>query len=181
MDGEHAFSAAIILVMINIAFPYNERDRAAMELALDVLNSMAEKGNSHIGSLHQLLLKLYRIVAAPKATSEIYDGGGGGGSSTALGQAQTPLLSSSTVSTATAAASALPVPPPLTEDPFAAFLAAQQSAHQLNIANENGEGLSTVPEELLSLENQTGDARLWEDGYETFSMGVDFDWSQWTS
>lgn len=62
MDGEHAFSAAIILVMINIAFPYNARDRAAMDMALDVLNGIAEKGNSHIKSLHRLLLSLYPMT-----------------------------------------------------------------------------------------------------------------------
>ncbi|KFY40584.1 hypothetical protein V494_03435 [Pseudogymnoascus sp. VKM F-4513 (FW-928)] len=62
MDGEHAFSAAIILVMINIAFPYNARDRAAMNMALEVLNGIAEKGNAHIKSLHRLLLSLYPMT-----------------------------------------------------------------------------------------------------------------------
>lgn len=62
MDGEHAFSAAIILVMVNIAFPYNARDRAAMNMALEVLNGIAEKGNSHIKSLHRLLLSLYPMT-----------------------------------------------------------------------------------------------------------------------
>lgn len=62
MDGEHAFSAAIILVMINIAFPYNAQDRAAMNMALDVLNGIAEKGNSHMKSLHRLLLSLYPMT-----------------------------------------------------------------------------------------------------------------------
>lgn len=58
MDGEHVFSAAIILVMVNIAFPPNPRDRSAMELALQVMSGIAEKGNSHIKSLHRLLLNL---------------------------------------------------------------------------------------------------------------------------
>lgn len=58
MDGEHLFSAAIILVMVNIAFPQNSRDYAAMKLALEVMKGVAEKGNSHIKSLYQLLLNL---------------------------------------------------------------------------------------------------------------------------
>jgi proline utilization trans-activator len=62
MDGEHAFSAAIILVMVNIAFPYNARDRASMNMALDVLSGIADKGNSHIKSLHRLLLSLYPMT-----------------------------------------------------------------------------------------------------------------------
>ena len=62
MDGEHAFSAAIILVMINIAFPYNARDRAAMDMALNLLDGIAEKGNSLIKSLYQLLVNLHPIT-----------------------------------------------------------------------------------------------------------------------
>lgn len=62
MDGEHAFSAAIILVMVNIAFPYNARDRAAMNMALEVLSGIADKGNAHIKSLHRLLLSLYPMT-----------------------------------------------------------------------------------------------------------------------
>ena len=58
MDSEHIFSAAIVLVMINIAFPFNAQDNAAMKMALDVMNSMAEKGNSYVKARHQLLLNL---------------------------------------------------------------------------------------------------------------------------
>jgi len=71
MDGEHAFSAAIILVMINIAFPYNEKDRAAMNMALEVLNGIAEKGNSNIKSLHRLLLSLHPMARSAPSDEPI--------------------------------------------------------------------------------------------------------------
>ncbi|KAK4936883.1 Transcriptional activator [Elasticomyces elasticus] len=58
MDGEHAFSATLTLVMVNVAFPYNEKDAAAMETALSVLRSMAAKGNEYIEARLSLLMNL---------------------------------------------------------------------------------------------------------------------------
>lgn len=58
MDGEHAFSASLILVMVNVAFPYNERDATAMETALSVLRGMAAKGNEYIEARLSLLVNL---------------------------------------------------------------------------------------------------------------------------
>lgn len=58
MDGEHAFSAALVLVMANVAFPYNDRDARSMNSALSILDSMANKGNEYIRARHELLLNL---------------------------------------------------------------------------------------------------------------------------
>jgi len=58
MNGEHAFSAALVLVMANVAFPYNERDAVSVEQALSLLRSMAEKGNEYIRARHALLVSL---------------------------------------------------------------------------------------------------------------------------
>ncbi|KAL0256464.1 Transcriptional activator [Diplodia seriata] len=69
MDGEHIFSAAIVLVMANLAFPHNDRDHVAMEKALDVLRGMAEKGNGHIRARHELLIKLRGMTAADPTAS----------------------------------------------------------------------------------------------------------------
>lgn len=69
MDGEHIFSAAIVLVMANLAFPHNDRDHIAMEKALDVLRGMAEKGNGHIRARHELLIRLRGMTAAEPAAS----------------------------------------------------------------------------------------------------------------
>lgn len=58
IDGEQAFSAALLLVMVNIAFPYREMNASAMDTALQVLQSMAEKGNKYIRACHALLNKI---------------------------------------------------------------------------------------------------------------------------
>ncbi|KKZ61729.1 hypothetical protein EMCG_03758 [[Emmonsia] crescens] len=182
MDGEHAFSAAIILVMINIAFPYNVRDRAAMKLALDVLNSMAERGNLHIRSLHHLLLNLYHTVTPLSAEP------GDEPSSTSAAPTPAPAPAHEYISppaepapaTSTNESESSPIPLPHVppDDPLTAFLAAQQSASPMPMP---GEGGFIVLEELLSFENPTGDAILWEEGYGTFDVGMDFDWAQWNS
>ncbi|KAL2435306.1 hypothetical protein ABEF95_015310 [Exophiala dermatitidis] len=63
MDGEHAFSAALTLVMINVTFPVNARNAAAMESALDVLSGMAEKGNEHIRARLSMLMMLRQAMS----------------------------------------------------------------------------------------------------------------------
>ncbi|KAJ9157319.1 C6 transcription factor [Pleurostoma richardsiae] len=68
IDGEQAFSAALLLVMVNIAFPYREMNASAMDTALQVLQSMAEKGNKYIRACHALLNKISaskKPVSAP--------------------------------------------------------------------------------------------------------------------
>ncbi|KAJ6177981.1 hypothetical protein N7519_008442 [Penicillium mononematosum] len=62
IDGEQAFSAALLLVMVNIAFPYKETNASAMNMALDVLQTMAEKGNRYIRACHSLLTKIKSSV-----------------------------------------------------------------------------------------------------------------------
>ena len=58
MDGEYIFSAALLLVMVNAAFPHNETNARAMETALKILRNMADRGNTYLGSRHSLLLEL---------------------------------------------------------------------------------------------------------------------------
>jgi proline utilization trans-activator len=62
MDGEHVFSAAIVLIMVCIALPYNAADSAAMDAALDLLQHMANRGNSNIRSKCQKLVQLHAIA-----------------------------------------------------------------------------------------------------------------------
>ncbi|OJD22577.1 hypothetical protein ACJ73_06075 [Blastomyces percursus] len=186
MDGEHAFSAAIILVMINIAFPHDARDHAAMNLALDVLNGMAEKGNLHIRSLHRLLLNLYNTVVPVSADPDEEPA-----STTPPSEVLSPPAEFTQPATLTTEPEPEPEPEPVSEappiplphftpeDPLAAFLAAQQST--ASTIPMPGEGGFIVPEELLSFENPAGDAILWEEGYGTFDVGMDFDWAQWNA
>jgi proline utilization trans-activator len=62
MDGEHAFSAALTLVMVNVAFPYNERDASALETSLSILRGMAQKGNEYIQARLSLLLEVLATI-----------------------------------------------------------------------------------------------------------------------
>ncbi|KAL4896552.1 fungal-specific transcription factor domain-containing protein [Aspergillus ambiguus] len=62
IDGEQAFSAALLLVMVNIAFSYQETNASAMDMALGVLQMMAEKGNKYIQACHSLLSKIKSSV-----------------------------------------------------------------------------------------------------------------------
>lgn len=58
MDGEHIFSASIVLVMTCAAFPTNVASTMAMNAGLSLLRGMGERGNSHMGARYELLAKL---------------------------------------------------------------------------------------------------------------------------
>lgn len=55
MDSEHAFSAAIVLVMVCVTFPTNQQTTSSMNAALELLRSMSKKGNSHMAARYELL------------------------------------------------------------------------------------------------------------------------------
>src|SRR5262245_45341248 len=58
MDSEHAFAAAIVLVMVCVVFPPTAENTVAMTAALHLLRTMASRGNTHIGSRLRLLEQL---------------------------------------------------------------------------------------------------------------------------
>lgn len=58
MDSEHAFSAAIVLVMVCVAFPTDRQTIKSMNAGLDLLRAMSQKGNSHMATRHELLVRL---------------------------------------------------------------------------------------------------------------------------
>lgn len=58
MDSDYAFSAAIVLVMICVAFPTNEQNNESMNSALDLLRGIAHRGNSHLAARYRLLAHL---------------------------------------------------------------------------------------------------------------------------
>ncbi|KAM7211540.1 fungal-specific transcription factor [Rhypophila decipiens] len=64
MDGEHIFSATIVLVMMCIAFPANPVNTKAMNDGLGLLRGMAERGNSHMGARYEMLAQI-RSSAVP--------------------------------------------------------------------------------------------------------------------
>ena len=59
MDGEHIFSASIVLVMVCAAFPTHAANTMAMNAGLSLLKGMGERGNSHMGARYELLAKLH--------------------------------------------------------------------------------------------------------------------------
>ncbi|KAK1146201.1 Transcriptional activator [Aspergillus melleus] len=62
LDGEYVFSAALLLVMVNAAFPYNETNARSMGIALSLLRSMADRGNAYLASRHSLLIELQSAI-----------------------------------------------------------------------------------------------------------------------
>lgn len=58
MDSEHAFSAAIVLVMVCVTFPTNQQTTNSMNAALELLRSMSKRGNSHMAARYELLDRL---------------------------------------------------------------------------------------------------------------------------
>ncbi|CDM37663.1 Zn(2)-C6 fungal-type DNA-binding domain [Penicillium roqueforti FM164] len=69
LDGDYIFSAALLLVMVNAAFPPNEVSARAMETALNLLRGMADRGNTYLDSRHSLLLEL-RAAIGPRPAEE---------------------------------------------------------------------------------------------------------------
>lgn len=72
LDGEYVFSAALLLIMVNAAFPLNEGNARTMETALSLLRSMADRGNTYLSSRHSLLLEL-RAAIEPKSSTSVAD------------------------------------------------------------------------------------------------------------
>lgn len=66
MDSEHAFSAAIVLVMVCVTFPTNQQTTSSMNAALELLRSMSKRGNSHMAARYELLDRL-RATFIPNA------------------------------------------------------------------------------------------------------------------
>ena len=71
MDGEHAFSAAAVLVMVGVAFPLNQVDVASIDTSLELLRGMADRGNTHMGAKLDLLLRLRSLVPHVDAQDDI--------------------------------------------------------------------------------------------------------------
>ncbi|KAJ4387525.1 Transcriptional activator [Gnomoniopsis smithogilvyi] len=68
MDSEHAFSAAIVLVMVCVTFPTNQQTTNSMVAALELLRGMSKRGNSHMSARYELLNRL-RTTFIPSAVS----------------------------------------------------------------------------------------------------------------
>ena len=69
MDSEHAFSAAIILLMVCASFPPDDDNIASLRSAVDLLRSMWDRGNEHIGTRYAALLRLASLIAPLSVSS----------------------------------------------------------------------------------------------------------------
>ncbi|KAF4585962.1 fungal specific transcription factor [Ophiocordyceps camponoti-floridani] len=142
MDGEHIFSASIVLVMACAAFPANAANKMAMQTGLGLLRYMGERGNSHLGSRYELLQTLH--VGAGQALS----------SSTSP---PAPPAGSSSSSSYVDARGGLP-------EAMASFPAVDNSFLDEPLSDETGM-----------------DFGLWEEGFASPTMDLDFDLAQRTS
>lgn len=160
MDGEHAFSAALVLVMVNIAFATNPRDSAAMDKAMSVLQSMGEKGNGQIRSRYQLLKNLQSMIRLEE-TPEHHS-------------TQTPQSIVDTNSLDIPTTTKSPNPHPTYD-----IAAQNNSAYQgMERSGDNPGGNISDVVDWENLDDSAGLIPF--EAYEDF-MDMDRDWTQWTT
>ncbi|OKL61014.1 hypothetical protein UA08_03118 [Talaromyces atroroseus] len=68
MDGEHAFAAALILVMVNLVFKSGDEGSTDAESALDLLGGIARKGNAQTRQRLDMLLELKAVSERHKSS-----------------------------------------------------------------------------------------------------------------
>ncbi|KAH6991372.1 fungal-specific transcription factor domain-containing protein [Ilyonectria sp. MPI-CAGE-AT-0026] len=153
MDGDDAFSAALTLVMVAIAFPPMPREHEAMTQALEVLRGMADRGNDHIRARRQSLLNLQAMVnKVPPASPAIP-------ATSAFEAGLDPLLSGTEQERAPG-------------DAFtgcANLGAADNGVGSVGDAEGSGSGVAGATTEDMS---------LWEEVYGNIDVGMDFDWNE---
>ncbi|KAK7429160.1 Transcriptional activator [Neonectria magnoliae] len=172
MDGEHIFSATIVLVMVCVAFPTIAANTVAMNAGLDLLRGMGERGNTHMGARYELLANL-RSAAMPGIVVQ---------------DRPRPFwndFSSPSSSMANHASAAIVTMLPMNIGNNHGGLATLEYA----LSDGNGERLtfpvvdnSSLGEPFYDENTSPGiDIGLWEEGFADPAMDVDFDLSQWTS
>jgi proline utilization trans-activator len=81
LDGEYAFSATLLLIMVNSVLPANDDNIMAMETGLSVLKGMADKGNNDLLLRHSLLLDLREAIGSRSVATTGSSGTAAAGSS----------------------------------------------------------------------------------------------------
>ena len=160
MDGEHIYSATIVLVMVCAAFPADTASTLAMNAGLGLLRAMGERGNSHMGARYELLAKLYTGVM-PEAVVPI---------SEAVPQA--PVFSDGVTARGPGLSPQATAPHGL----FGFGPVSTLNAGHLTFPVMNNNSL----EEPLYDENASSgmDFGLWEEGFAYTTMDLDFDLAQ---
>ncbi|CAG8900766.1 unnamed protein product [Penicillium egyptiacum] len=157
LDGEYIFSAALLLVMVNAAFPPNETSARAMETALNLLRGMADRGNTYLDSRHSLLLELWAAIGPRRAEEKDTDAA----SSLAAGQ-KGPV----TPMTENGANPSDDVPDPIAE------LAASQ------VHTRNWPQQPDIPSfrDIAFQFDLNDDPALWEGALDQIDIDMDTDW-----
>ncbi|EJT82476.1 C6 transcription factor [Gaeumannomyces tritici R3-111a-1] len=111
MDSEHIFSASIVLLMVCIAFPADAQNTHAMNMGLNLLRGMGERGNSYVSARYKLLDHLRSMAHHQNQAPN-----------TASGASKTPAVPNQE---SMAASFAPPASPPLAASPPIQTAAAQ--------------------------------------------------------
>ncbi|OIW26938.1 hypothetical protein CONLIGDRAFT_492762 [Coniochaeta ligniaria NRRL 30616] len=207
MDGEHIFSAAIVLVMACVAFPTNPANTAAMNAGLDLLRGMAERGNSHMGARYELLAHLRNVIVP----------GGGGGGAYARQVVRQQQQQSAAALFPSGAHAFSPVQPGVMQSPMTVSLVAAQAAMAhpsvltppgegavgglgagggpvFAVGGGQGDGGKDVEMPIFSMAHENAlrepfwdesmsngtDFGLWEEGFANPAVDAGFDLRQWT-
>jgi hypothetical protein len=156
MDSDHVFSTTMVLVMGNLATPYDARCRASTTTALSMLQWMAERGNPQSKARHEFLLGLRAKTKdlwlwCPPDSQTADDG-----SVTVLG---------------------------VTTMPEPAIVARPSTSEVFGDRMENNNANITygnlAPLQLHGWDDELGfmDAAFWENSYGNLDVGMDFDWT----
>ncbi|KAL7930442.1 fungal-specific transcription factor domain-containing protein [Trichoderma chlorosporum] len=166
MDGEHIFSATIVLVMVCTAFPDNAANNLAMAAGLGLLRNMGERGNSHMGARYELLANIYSGSSMFSPTAHHQQSA----MMTPVSQTATPMNGKGTVTPRISMA-----PYPIT-----AYNTAVSSTNgPFNFPAVDNDALN---EPFYDESVSTGmDFGLWEEGFAYPTMDLDLDLAQRTS
>jgi hypothetical protein len=203
MDGEHVFSATIVLVVVCAAFPHNDTSTRSMNTGLDLLRGMAERGwNSHMAARYGLLARLRSVFmpdATPTEPSDILALGGGLGHG--HGQHRSRAVSDPWATMPSpmsegllAAQAALNIASPNIPSPSSMATATSPSGRTSvgnaaasesisSGASQRGTNptnlFSAIDTNLIGEQGGTMDFSLWEDSFANPDAGYDFSSWQW--
>lgn len=168
MDGEHVFSASIVLFMACVAFPTNDANTRAMNAGLDLLRTMGERGNSYMGARYELLAEL----RASHLPGEVGSDTASPGLSSNTGQG--PTIMSSIAESGQFSAESGPVPASR-RNPASHEVGATERL-TFPMVNYSFLGEPFYDENI----NSGVDFGLWEEGFANFAVNAGFDHPQWS-
>ncbi|KAK0614385.1 fungal-specific transcription factor domain-containing protein [Immersiella caudata] len=195
MDGEHVFSAAIVLVMVCAAFPTRSTTTRAMNTGLDLLRDMAERGwNSHMNARYELLSHLRSVFlpGEPSATPSAFSAATSNPSFSPLSTARSPWVTE-TLLAQMGTGAGIGVPPsskemvPLSGECGTEYLASDPNEHLVHEAPAEEPDIFTFDESMFMDSGAFSsdqvvdemDYQAWEEGYGDPAVNTGLDLSHW--